>query len=309
VETSAVKPVPVAICGAQRLFRDVLAAALSARPEFEVIGDVGDPADLLSLCRLRAPELVLCCVDESMCRYLSALAGVRGHCSRARLVLIYRELNSRDVTAARRAGVDTLLPSSHGLDALLRVLAQHYSDLRSADLTAVSPSGVPAELTDREQDIVALLSAGHPVTRIACLLGLGTRVVENHKRRIYQKLAVSSQGLLAARAVTLGLAGRSAPGLAACPVPGLSTTEGLPELTVREADILCSIARGDTVRQTARSLGIAEKTVENTQARLFRKLNARSRVGALASAHALGLLELLTERVEGPMRGARRSSR
>jgi DNA-binding CsgD family transcriptional regulator len=143
---------------------------------------------------------------------------------------------------------------------------------------------------------VSLLAAGHPVTRIACLLGLGTRVVENHKRRIYQKLAVSSQGLLAARAVTLGLAGRSAPGLAGCPVPGLGAAAGLPELTVREADILCSIARGDTVRQTARSLGIAEKTVENTQARLFRKLGARNRTGALATAHALGLLELLTEK-------------
>jgi DNA-binding CsgD family transcriptional regulator len=143
---------------------------------------------------------------------------------------------------------------------------------------------------------VALLAAGHPVARIACLLGIGTRVVENHKRRIYQKLAVSSQGLLAARAVTLGLAGRSAPGLAACPVPVLGAADGLPELTVREADILCSIARGDTVRQTARSLGIAEKTVENTQARLFRKLNAKNRIGALATAHALGLLELLTEK-------------
>jgi hypothetical protein len=45
------------------------------------------------------------------------------------------------------------------------------------------------------------------------------------------------------------------------------------------------------VRLTARALGIAEKTVENTQARLFRKLGARNRPGALAAAHALGLLE------------------
>jgi two-component system nitrate/nitrite response regulator NarL len=35
--------------------------------------------------------------------------------------------------------------------------------------------------------------------------------------------------------------------------------------------------------------------VENTQARLFRKLGARNRAGALATAHALGLLELLDE--------------
>ncbi|WP_433383725.1 response regulator transcription factor [Actinoplanes sp. CA-142083] len=297
METSTAEPVPVAICGAPRLFRDVLATVVSARPEFEVIGDVADPADLLSLCRLRAPELVLCCADdEVMYRPISALAAVRAHCSRTRLVLIYRELTRLDVSVARRAGVDSLIPSSHGLDALLRVLAQHWAALRPLDRTAVAASGTPAELTDCEQDIVALLAAGHPVARIACLLGLGTRVVENHKRRIYQKLAVSSQGLLAARAVTLGLAGRPAPGVAVCPVPVFGAAEGLPELTVREADILCSIARGDTVRQTARSLGIAEKTVENTQARLFRKLNARNRAGALANAHALGLLELLTKR-------------
>jgi len=64
-------------------------------------------------------------------------------------------------------------------------------------------------------------------------------------------------------------------------------------LTTREGEILSSIARGDTVRQTARTLGIAEKTVENTQARLFRKLGARNRAGALANAHELGLVDLV----------------
>jgi DNA-binding NarL/FixJ family response regulator len=276
-------------------------------------------------------------------------------------------------------------------------------------------------LTDREQNIVALLAAGHPVGRIADLLGVDNRVVENHKRRIYQKLDVASQSHLAARAATLGLAGRppaiphhhdrpgggmplvvlhgadgpirhdievalfaahvpfvlapagehadprmivvidgavpdrfdspdadvctllvrsspmsrdeavaalahgvagvlAAAEVSAALVPALQLAasghltlepatgaalvaagtgwgeaEHLPELTVREGDILRSIARGHTVRQTARSLGIAEKTVENTQARLFRKLGARNRAGALATVHALGLLELLDD--------------
>ncbi|MFL6142864.1 MAG: LuxR C-terminal-related transcriptional regulator [Labedaea sp.] len=75
--------------------------------------------------------------------------------------------------------------------------------------------------------------------------------------------------------------------------PSGSSAPGLPELTSRECDILRSIANGHTVRLTARALGIAEKTVENTQARLFRKLGARNRPGALAAAHALGLLDLI----------------
>jgi DNA-binding NarL/FixJ family response regulator len=65
----------------------------------------------------------------------------------------------------------------------------------------------------------------------------------------------------------------------------------VPSLTTREADILGSIALGHTVRQTARSLGIAIKTVENTQARLFRKLGAHNRSGALTIAYRLGLVD------------------
>jgi two-component system, NarL family, nitrate/nitrite response regulator NarL len=65
---------------------------------------------------------------------------------------------------------------------------------------------------------------------------------------------------------------------------------GLPELTSRESDILSSLARGHSIRQTARELGIAPKTVENVQTRLFRKLGVRNRAGALAVADAFGLL-------------------
>jgi DNA-binding CsgD family transcriptional regulator len=64
----------------------------------------------------------------------------------------------------------------------------------------------------------------------------------------------------------------------------------VPELTVREHDILRSIALGHTIRQTARTLGIATKTVENTQSRLFRKLGAHNRLGALTIADAWGLV-------------------
>jgi DNA-binding NarL/FixJ family response regulator len=69
------------------------------------------------------------------------------------------------------------------------------------------------------------------------------------------------------------------------PEPG-----SLPELTARETDILRSAAQGHSIRRTAQVLGIAPKTVENIQTRLFRKLGVRNRSGALAVADAFGLL-------------------
>ena len=64
-----------------------------------------------------------------------------------------------------------------------------------------------------------------------------------------------------------------------------------PTLTAREYDILKSIGRSLTVRQTARTLGIAVKTVENTQGHLFRKLGVHNRVEALTAAYSLRLLQ------------------
>ncbi|WP_173079546.1 LuxR C-terminal-related transcriptional regulator [Phytohabitans rumicis] len=64
-----------------------------------------------------------------------------------------------------------------------------------------------------------------------------------------------------------------------------------PSLTAREHDILRSIGHNHTVRQTARTLGIAMKTVENAQGHLFRKLGVHNRAAALAKAYALGLLQ------------------
>lgn len=61
-------------------------------------------------------------------------------------------------------------------------------------------------------------------------------------------------------------------------------------LSKREGEILASIAQGDSVKQTARSLGISPKTVENIQSRLFRKLTVRNRAQAVARAHELGML-------------------
>ncbi|MQA86367.1 MAG: hypothetical protein GEV03_17460 [Streptosporangiales bacterium] len=61
------------------------------------------------------------------------------------------------------------------------------------------------------------------------------------------------------------------------------------ELTQRERQILTCIERGDSVKQTARFLGITVKTVESLQSRLFRKLGIHNRGEALVVAYGLGL--------------------
>jgi DNA-binding NarL/FixJ family response regulator len=414
------RAIRIAVLSDRRLFRDALATCLEAQAEYEVVGHAADLDDLLLLCELRHPDVVLVDVGPGLAGGRDSLDKLGDCVARARVVVVYERLTPSELAALWRLGVDTLVPCSHGLDALLVVLARYINE------DSAPPTNGDG-LTEREREIITLVSAGHTVDRIAGLLEISNSAVANAKRRIYHKLEVASQSQAVARAAALGIVTRRVPpavtnghshgavtavlrgtegnarqqvaaallaggipfsiemetcsaepadfekngpvlvvlvdpepgdwpngrhagvpvalvrsepprraevleallrGVVAVVtvdrvavdlVPALTLAThgylaveagalldavrgptcvpanggGLPELTSRECDILRSIADGHTVRQTARVLGIAEKTVENTQARLFRKLGARNRAGALAAAHALGLLELV----------------
>lgn len=283
------RTIKVAVHCRRRLFRDALAAWLEQRGRFTIVGQVADLAELPRLCLLRGPDLVLVDAGAAVPAALEPLREVRARFGRTRIVLVYDELSPDDLAAAQRAGVDTLIPCSLGLEALLVVLRRHAKALR----------GEPADgaldgrgLTEREREILALLGVGHPVRRVAALLGTSGSAVESGKRRIYAKLGVANLSQAMSRAAALGLVDRPEPIAPAQP----GEADGcLPELTAREADILRSIALGHTVRQTAHLLSIAEKTVENTQARLFLKLGTHNRAGTIGAAHGLGLLDLVSD--------------
>lgn len=76
-----------------------------------------------------------------------------------------------------------------------------------------------------------------------------------------------------------------------------------PQLSSREGEILRSIVAGRSVKQTAAHLGIAPKTVENLQGRMFRKVGARNRAHAVSRAHELGLIDHEPHGVDAPLVG------
>lgn len=66
----------------------------------------------------------------------------------------------------------------------------------------------------------------------------------------------------------------------------------VPDLTVRERDILILPATGETDRGIARRLGISENTVNTHLRRIYRKLGAHTRVQAFSNAVKQQLIDL-----------------
>jgi len=62
------------------------------------------------------------------------------------------------------------------------------------------------------------------------------------------------------------------------------------ELTGRELEVLCAVARGDRSKEIALRLGISERTVKAHLASVYNKLGVDSRAAAIAVAAQKGLL-------------------
>ncbi|PYU54705.1 MAG: hypothetical protein DMG55_30530 [Acidobacteria bacterium] len=61
-------------------------------------------------------------------------------------------------------------------------------------------------------------------------------------------------------------------------------------LSDRESQVLKEIARGFTMRLIAKNLGVSEKTVQTYRARIYEKLELRTRADLVHYAIAHGLL-------------------
>ena len=69
----------------------------------------------------------------------------------------------------------------------------------------VAPSLGPPPLTDREREVLVLLSQGLSAPSVAAALGVSARTVQRHKERIFTKLGAQNQSDAVALALRHGL--------------------------------------------------------------------------------------------------------
>jgi two-component system, NarL family, nitrate/nitrite response regulator NarL len=187
--------VRVAVQSSRRLLRDTLSACLAIRPDITVVGKVAEADDILALCELRQPDVVILDAGPK----LAGIAALVGELMRKfpglNVIVSYRNATEQDLAAVCRAGVTSLVPESHGLTALLALLRPHKA--RHARTSGT--------LTDREVEIVVLTASGHSVGEMATLLRISPLTVENLKRRVFAKLDVSSSAHAVSKAASLGM--------------------------------------------------------------------------------------------------------
>jgi DNA-binding NarL/FixJ family response regulator len=192
-----------------RLYRESLQLLLQATSGVEEARVAADPDALVEACRSCPPDAVLFEVGGVPWDVDDVARRLRLHADRAVLVGTFPPDHRRHRAVA---GVPLVSRTSS-----CRVLVAALCGTAVAD--GVQPveredrrSEVPDSLTQREFQILALISGGLTTAQIAARIGISPKTVENRRQTLFVKLGVQSQSHAIAVAMRTGLLGSGAPG-------------------------------------------------------------------------------------------------
>ncbi len=200
------------------LFRDGVASLLRSWGH-DVVGQAGSAGEAVRMAADLSPDLVL--MDVRMPG--SGLAATREITARGgptRIVMLTVSEDEDDLFAAIKAGAQGYLLKNlestqframleaveRGEAAItpataIRILAEY----RTTEPGEVRPMPAGERLTERELDVLRLVTAGLRTKEIAARLGVSENTAKFHLRNILEKLHASSRTELATRALREGL--------------------------------------------------------------------------------------------------------
>ncbi|MEO8570226.1 MAG: response regulator transcription factor [Chloroflexota bacterium] len=180
------------------------AALLRTQPDFEVVGVGGslDAARAAGLVDAAAVDVLLLDIRLGTDSGLRLFADRGGAAVLPAVIVLtaydYPQYAEAALSLGAAGFVLKTAPLAELVDAIRRVASGGMA-------FAVRPGTARrAHLTAREHDVVRLVADGRSNDEIGATLGIGSKTVETHLSRIFERFGVSSRAELAARAVREG---------------------------------------------------------------------------------------------------------
>jgi DNA-binding NarL/FixJ family response regulator len=218
---TAVEPTTVVIAVGHGVVGEVVRRACEGDPGIHVVAQVRDEDALLAACREHRPDVVV--LDERLGddgRALGALHALRSEGVAVVAVVLTDRTDGESVLRALQLGARGYVRKSEGLNRVgeaVRVVARGgraiEPELEQAAVMALGRlatqaregSEVQASLTQREHEILRLVSQGLTMRQVGRRLGISPRTVETHVVKLYRKLGVRTRVQAVSRAAQLGL--------------------------------------------------------------------------------------------------------
>jgi DNA-binding NarL/FixJ family response regulator len=218
-----IEPISVVVVDDQDLVRAGFVALLSADPGMRIVGQAGQGEEAVRLIRATRPDIVLMDVRMPVLDGIEATRRITADpaCAATRVVILTTFGLDEYVFGALQAGAVGFLLKDTPPEELLRAvrvaaageallspsvtrrLVEVFATL--PDPTRIGSRTPPIELTDRENDVLRLVTAGLSNVEIADRLGIGPATVKTYVSRLLAKVGVAERIHLVIYAYESGL--------------------------------------------------------------------------------------------------------
>src|SRR3954471_13910649 len=185
------------------LFRQGVVHALSAEPDFTVVGETASGEEALSLVRTLLPDVVLMDINMAGWDGIVTAEKITIACPATAIVILTSSEDKDKLLAAFKAGARAYVLKGVSAQELGRVVrsaaaGESYVSQSIAAEMLLSLTKVPApdplqELTERERDILSLIGNGLTNRAIGEKIFLSEKTVKHYVTNILQKLQVRSR--------------------------------------------------------------------------------------------------------------------
>lgn len=188
-----------------------LECIFNAEPDFRVVAAVPDPTSAVTAFTQSAPDLVVLDLSMPGRDGLDVMRELREVDPSCLILVLTSNVDPAAVHRVVQAGADGYQlkdsPSSSLVAAARSVLrGENPVDPRVTrcllGVAAYCPSTASIELTERERDVLRLVSAGLANKQIASRLGIGVSTVKTHLSNVFQRIGVTDRTSAALWATT-----------------------------------------------------------------------------------------------------------
>jgi two-component system nitrate/nitrite response regulator NarL len=187
-----------------------LSSVLGAQRDFEILAHCGDGASCMKAIRILGPDIAI--IDSSMpdIAGLKILAIARSENLSTRLVFFTASAEDRELRRFAAAGAYAVVSKDVDPQILVQILRQVANGQKllpsSGKVTAQQQSAMTEKaliaLTDRERQIMRLVSEGLSNKEIGRRLNITDGTIKVHLHHIFQKLDIGNRTALAALAIS-----------------------------------------------------------------------------------------------------------
>jgi len=190
-----------------------LSSVLGAHPDFDIVACCSDGASCIEALRNFAPDIAILDVSMPDVTFLDILSVVNSEMLSTRLVVFTASDQELGLLMAAAADGYSVIPKDVTPEVLMRSLRQVAAGQRllpapslhqaaPREQSAIAENALAA-LTDREQQIMRLVSIGLSNKEIGRRLNITDGTIKVHLHHIFQKLEITNRTVLAALAISL----------------------------------------------------------------------------------------------------------